>query len=94
VLFVLRDNRGMELAAHFYDPSPGPWEFHEHRHGLSNVLLDHLGHHLCSHVRYGDGPVMAVAPAMVDLLNDILEGADFDHVRCRAASILHSRRDP
>ena len=77
-----------DLPDTYYDPSPGPWAFHEYRHGLNNVLIDRLGHHLCSHLRYGDGPLMAAAPSMVDLLNDILDGADLDHVRCRAALIL------
>jgi hypothetical protein len=88
-----------DLLAHYFEPSPGPWTFHTHAYGLNNVLLDRLGHHLCSHLRYGDGPLMAAAPAMVDLLNDILDGADLDHVRCRAACILgeiasHRPREP
>ena len=77
---------------------PGPWTFHTHIHGLNNVLLDRLGHHLCP-TWYGDGPLMAAAPTMLDLLNDILDGADLDHVRCRAAHILreiesHRPREP
>jgi hypothetical protein len=96
---VFRDNRAMALPEHFYEPSPGPWAFHELQYGLNNVLLDRDGHHLCSHIRCGDGPVMAAAPAMVDLLNDIIDGADLDHVRCRAACILreiaqHRPREP
>ena len=88
-----------DLPDGYYDPSPGPWEFHTFRNGLNNVLFDRLGHHLCSHLRYGDGPLMASAPAMVDLLNDILDGADLDHVRLRAAYILreiasHRPREP
>ena len=31
---------------------------------------------------------MAAAPAMVDLLCDMLDGADRDHLRVRAACIL------
>jgi hypothetical protein len=55
---------------------------------MNNVFIDRLGHHLCSHIKYGDGPVMAAAPAMVDLLTDILDRADVDYVRFRAARIL------
>jgi hypothetical protein len=73
------------LTDHFFDPSPAPWTFHTHCYGLNNVVTDRLGRHLCANVTYGNGPVMAAAPAMVDLLNDILVGADLDHVRYRAA---------
>ena len=66
----------------------GPWEFHPFRNGLHNVVYDRLGHHLCSHIRYGDGPLMAAAPAMRDLLVDLLAGADVDHISARASLLL------
>jgi hypothetical protein len=39
-------------------------------------------------VTYGDDPIMAAAPAMVELLTDMLAGADLDHLCARAAHIL------
>jgi hypothetical protein len=78
----------MQLPADYYDPSPGPWEFHTFRNGLNHVVYDRLGHHLCSHIRHGDGALIAGAPAMRDLLIDLLAGADVDHLSARASIIL------
>jgi hypothetical protein len=78
----------MSLPDNFYEPSPGPWAFHEHVYGLAHTLIDHDGRVLTTNVRSGDGAMMAAAPAMVDLLSDMLAGADLDHLRVRAACIL------
>ena len=56
-------------------PSPGPCAFETHRYGLANVLLDRDGRVLGTHLRHGNGPLMAEAPAMADLLCDLLAGA-------------------
>jgi len=73
------------LPADYFTSSPGPWEFHTFRNGLNNVVFDRFGHHLCSHIRHGDGPLMAAAPAMRDLLVDLLAGADVDHLSTRSS---------
>jgi hypothetical protein len=40
-------------------------------YGLANVLLDRDGRVVGTHLRYGNGPLMAEAPAMADLLCDL-----------------------
>ena len=84
VLFAalaFRDNRRM-------DPSPGPWEFHTHIYGLANALLDRDGRVISSHLPAGNGALIAKAPAMADLLCDLLAGATAEELRPRAAAIL------
>jgi hypothetical protein len=87
----VRDNARVPLPADNYDPTPGPWEFHAFRNGLNNVVFDRLGHHLCSYLRHGDGPLMAAAPAMRDILVDLLTGAEVDSLGARVANL---GRDP
>ena len=47
---AFRDNRPMGLPDNFYEPSPGPWTFHEHVYGLSHTLIDRDGRVLTTHV--------------------------------------------
>lgn len=89
----------LELPEGYYEPSPGPWAFETLRYGLSNVLLDRDGHVLGTHLRYGNGPLMAEAPAMADLLCDLLAGVPVEQLRPRAASSIrkidrHRTREP
>jgi hypothetical protein len=89
----------LELPEGYYEPSPGPWAFETLRYGLSNVLLDRDGRVLGTHLRYGNGSLMAEAPAMADLLSDLLTGVPAEQLRPRAATILrqierHRLREP
>jgi hypothetical protein len=81
------------------DPSPGPWAFHSHVYGLSNALLDRDGRVISCHLPEGNGALIAKAPAMADLLCDLLAGVPADQLRARAAAILrqierHRVREP
>ncbi len=77
-----------DLPESYYDQSPGPWAFHEHIYGFGHVLLDRDGRVLTANVRRGDGAVMAGAPAMLELLADLVAGVDRDKLRGRAERIL------
>ena len=77
-----------QLPEDFYEPSPSPCAFETHRYGLANVLLDRDGRVLGTHLRYGNGALIAEAPAMADLLCDLLAGVPADQLRQRAASIM------
>ena len=62
-------------------------------------LIDHDGRVLTTHVRSGDGAMMAAAPAMVGILLDLLAGISPDDLRGRAKAIMrelerHRRREP
>jgi hypothetical protein len=70
------------------DPSPGPWAFHSHVYGLSNVLLDRDGRVISCHLPEGNGALIAKAPAMANLLCDLLAGVPAEQLRPRAAAIL------
>ena len=70
------------------DTSPGPWAFHTHVYGLANVLLDRDGRVIGCHLPKGNGALIAKAPAMADLLCDLLAGVPADQLRARAAAIL------
>lgn len=73
-----------DLPDGYYDPSPGPWAFH----GFGNVLIDRDGRVLTTNVRRGDGAMMAVAPALLELVTDLIAGADPDELRGRAKRIM------
>jgi hypothetical protein len=70
------------------DPSSGPWEFHTHVYGLSNALLDRDGRVIRCHLPAGNGALIAKAPAMADLLCDLLAGVPVEQLRPRAAAIM------
>jgi hypothetical protein len=72
------------------DPSPGPWAFYSHVYGLSNALLDRDGRVISCHLPEGNGALIAKAPAMADLLCDLLAGASADELRPRAAAIMRT----
>ena len=89
----------VELPEEYYEPSPGLWAFETHRYGLANVLLDRDGRVLDTHLRHGNGPLMAEAPAMADLLCDLVAGVPGEQLRPRAAFIIrkiegHRVREP
>jgi hypothetical protein len=70
------------------DPSPDPWAFHTHVYGLANVLLDRDGRVISCHLPEGNGALIAKAPAMADLLCDLLAGLPAEQLRPRAAAIM------
>ena len=70
------------------DRSAGPWAFHTHVYGLPNVLLDRDGRVISCHPPEASGALIAQAPAMVDLLCDLLAGVPAEQLRPRAAIIM------
>ena len=53
-------------------PSPAPWVFEKHVYGLAHCLLDRDGRVIGSHLRLPNGPLMAEAPVMAELLRNLL----------------------
>jgi hypothetical protein len=84
----LRDNPTMSLPDNFYEPSPGPWAFHANVYGVAHTLIDRDGRVLTTNVRSGDGALMAAAPAVVDILSDLLAGVAADDLHVRAEAIM------
>ncbi len=96
---AFRDNGPMPTPATLDEPSPAPWAFAEHIYGLPHCLLDRDGRVIGSHFPVGNGATMAAAPAMANLLCDLLAGVPAEQLRARAAAILrqiecHLTREP
>jgi hypothetical protein len=70
------------------DRSSGPWACHTHVYGLANVLLDRDGRVISCHLPEASGALIAQAPAMADLLCDLLAGVPAEQLRPRAAQLL------
>ena len=45
---------------------PGPWSFHDHIYGLSNVVLDAESRHIASNVPRDCGPLLAAGPQLLE----------------------------
>jgi hypothetical protein len=45
---------------------PGPWSFHDHIYGLSNVVLDAECRHIASNVPRDCGPLLAAGPELLE----------------------------
>ena len=69
-------------------PSPAPWVFEKHVYGLAHCLLDRDGRVIGSHLALPNGPLMAEAPLMADLLRSLVAGESADTLKLRAAAIL------
>jgi hypothetical protein len=79
---VFRDNRPMD------DPSRGPWAFHTHVHGLFNGLLDRDGRVIGCNLSIGNGPLFEQAPAMAELLRELVACGSAELLRAQASAIL------
>jgi hypothetical protein len=78
------------------DPSPAPWTFADSMYGIGNCLIDRDGRVIGAHLPIGNGPLIAQAPPMAELLRELIAGADPERLRARASAILREieRRAP
>lgn len=68
--------------------SPGPWTFAEHMYGIGNCLIDRDGRVIGCNLPIGNGPLLEQAPAMEQILRELVAGATSEHLRRRAAQVL------
>jgi hypothetical protein len=78
---AFRDNRPM-------DPSPGPWTFSEHMYGIAHCLIDRDGRVIGCNLPIENGPLLEQAPAMAQILRELVAGASAEQLRGRAAQAL------
>lgn len=69
-------------------PSPAPWVFEQRTYGIPHCLIDRDGRVIGSHLPLPNGPLMAEAPVMAELLRDLLAGGPVESLREQAAAIL------
>ena len=70
------------------NPSPAPWSFAERLYGISHCLVDRDGRVIGTHLPIGNGPLIEQAPAMADLLRELVTGVPPEQLRERAAHVL------
>ena len=70
-------------------PSPDPWTFSEHIYGLPHCLVDRDGRVIASHFPIANGPLIEQAPAMAQILRDLVAGVPSALLRRRAARVLN-----
>jgi hypothetical protein len=70
------------------DPSPGPWVFAEHMYGIAHCLIDRDGRVIGCNLPIGNGPLLEQAPAMAQILRELVAGGTSEHLRSRAARLL------
>ena len=78
---AFRDNRAM-------DPSPGPWTFATHMYGIAHCLIDRDGRVIGCNLPISNGPLLEQAPAMAQILRELVAGVPAEHLRGRAAQVL------
>jgi hypothetical protein len=69
-------------------PSPAPWAFAERIYGVAHCLIDRDGRIIGSHLPLPNGPLMAEAPVMAELLRNLVAGKSAEGLRAEAAAIL------
>ena len=69
-------------------PSPEPWVFAERIYGLAHCLIDRDGRVIGSHLALPNGPLMAEAPVMAELLRNLVAGNSVEALKVQAATIL------
>jgi len=70
------------------DRSPGPWTFSEHMYGIAHCLIDRDGRVIGCNLPIGNGPLLEQAPAMEQILRELVAGAPAEHLRSGAAHVL------
>ena len=65
-------------------------------YGIGNCLIDRDGRVIGAHLPIGNGPLIAQAPAMLELLRELVAGEQPEKLRTRASAILREidRRAP
>ena len=70
------------------EPSPGPWTFAEHIYGIAHCLIDRDGRVIGCNLPIGNGPLLEQAPAMAQILRELVAGVPAEQLRTRAAQVL------
>jgi hypothetical protein len=70
------------------DPSPGPLTFSEHMYGIAHCLIDRDGRVIGCNLPIGNGPLLEQAPAMAQILRELVAGVPAEQLRTRAAQVL------
>src|ERR1700674_5881928 len=70
------------------EPSPGPWTFAEHMYGIAHCLIDRDGRVISCNLPIGNGALLEQAPAMAQILRELVAGVSAGHLRGRAARVL------
>jgi hypothetical protein len=71
-----------------YEPSPGPWAFSEHMYGIAHCLIDRDGRVIGCNLPIGNGPLLEQAPAVAQILRELVAGASVEQLRRHAARVL------
>ena len=78
----------MDLPYEPWLPSPAPWVFEKRIYGLAHCLIDRNGRVIGSHLALPNGPLMAEAPVMAELLRRLVAGESVDAIKVQAVAIL------
>src|SRR6202521_2980914 len=70
------------------EPSPGPWTFAEHMYGIAHCLIDRDGRGIGCNLPIGNGPLLEQAPAMAQILRELVSGVPAEQLRSRAEQAL------
>jgi hypothetical protein len=78
------------------EPSPGPWTFSEHMYGIAHCLIDRDGRRIGCNLPIGNGPLLEQAPAMAQILRELVAGVPSEQLRARESTVLREieRRGP
>src|ERR1700680_956307 len=68
--------------------SPAPRVFAEHMYGIAHCLIDRDGRVIGCNLPIGNGPLLEQAPAMAQILRELVAGAPAEQLRGRAAQVL------
>ncbi len=69
-------------------PSPAPWTFAEHMYGIAHCLIDRDGRVIGCNLPIANGPLLEQAPAMAQILRELVAGVPAEELRNRAAVVL------
>jgi hypothetical protein len=70
------------------ESSPAPGAFAEHIYGLPHCLVDRDGRVIGTHFPFANGPLLEQAPAMAQILRELVAGIPAEQLRVRAARAL------
>jgi hypothetical protein len=72
------------------EPSPAPWTFSERLYGIAHCLIDRDGRVIGCNLPIGNGPLLEQAPAMADLLRELVAGVPTEQLRPTIGNVSKS----
>jgi hypothetical protein len=81
------DNRHMRASA-VHEPTSAPRVFAEHLNGIAHCLIDRDGRVIGCNLPIGNGPLLEQAPAMAQILRELVAGVPAEQLRARASQVL------